>query len=66
MASTLKIEIETETEEEIYPLLQHIFREITEGPQYKNPTSTGCKIDNNWLVVNTGPLQGKYYWTKLE
>ena len=66
MASTLKIEIETETEEEIYPLLQHVFREITEGQYYKNPTSTGCKIDNNWLIVNAGPLQGKYYWTKLE
>jgi hypothetical protein len=66
MASTLKIEIETETEEEIYPLLQHVFREITEGKYYNNPTNNGCKVDNNWLIVNTGPLQGKYYWTKLE
>jgi hypothetical protein len=65
MASTLKIEIETENEEKIYPLLQHVFREITEGQTYNNPTSTGCKIDNNWLVVDTAKLKGKYYWTKL-
>lgn len=65
MANTLKIEIETESEEKIYPLLQHIFREITEGSKYNNPTNNGCKIDRNWLLVDTGPLQGKYYWTKL-
>lgn len=66
MASTLKIEIETESEEKIYPLLQHVFREITEGQYYDNPTSTGCKIDNNWLVVDTGKLKGKYHWVKEE
>ena len=66
MTSTLKIEIETDAEEKIYPLLQHVFREITEGQYYNNPTSNGCKIDKDWLIVNTGPLQGKYYWTKLE
>ncbi len=65
MASTLKIEIETESEEKIYPLLQHIFREITEGQWYNNPTNNGCKKDNDWLVVNNGPLQGKYQWVKL-
>lgn len=66
MASTLKIEIETNTEKDIYPLLQHVFREITEGQLYNNPTNNGCKIDNNWLVVNVDKLQGKYYWTKSE
>ncbi len=66
MASTLKIEIEAESEEKIYPLLQHVFREITEGNWYNNPTNNGCKTDNNWLIVDTGPLQGKYYWAKSE
>jgi hypothetical protein len=66
MASTLKIEIETSTEKDIYPLLQHVFREITEGQCYNNPTNNGCKTDNNWLIVNVGKLQGKYYWAKSE
>jgi hypothetical protein len=68
MPSTLKIEIETETEEEIYPLLQHVFREITEGQEYKGSTSGRFLFDknNSWLVVDTNLLKGKYYWTKLE
>jgi uncharacterized protein (UPF0371 family) len=68
MASTLKIEIEAESEDKIYPLLQHIFREITEGSNYKNPTNNGCVIDrdinNSWLVVNSEKLKGRYYWTR--
>jgi hypothetical protein len=69
MPSTLKIEIEVDSEEKIYPLLQHIVREITEGDKYKNPTNHGCKIDrdtnNSWLVVNSETLSGKYYWNRL-
>jgi len=64
MASSLKIEIETESEEGIYPLLQHIFREITEGQEYNNPINSDYRIEDGWLVLDKGPFNGKYQWSK--
>jgi len=68
MSSTLKIEIETEKVEEIFPLLQHVFREITEH-DYSNPdvdlTSYIDGEDWKWLVIPDGKLKGRYYWNKV-
>lgn len=64
MASTLKIEIETETEQEAHSLLEHVTKEIIEGGQYYNAdVELNCRPDEDkWLTIDEGPLQGRYYW----
>jgi len=65
MLKTLKIEIETEDDERIISLLEHVFNEIKSNGQHKN-----CFIENNyyvedgWLIVKDGPYKGKYNWSK--
>ncbi len=66
MANTLRIEIETDSEEGIYPLLQHVFREITEGENYNNPANSDCTTQGGWLVLHKEPLKGKYQWVKSD
>lgn len=63
--ATLRIEIETDSEEQIYQLLNHVFREITEGSDYFNSDlEYYAKTNENWLVVEGGRCKGKYCWKK--
>lgn len=65
MTKTLEIKIEADSEEGIYPLLQHVFREITEGDSYNNPTNTDSLLEGDWLVLDQAILKGKYQWSKI-
>lgn len=65
MPKTLRIEIETDKETELYPLLQHVFREITEGKDYTNyEVESNYKLSGEWLEILKGACKGKYKWTK--
>lgn len=65
MANTITISLETENEEELYPLLNHVFREITER-DYKNyEVEFGSKPDGEWLEVMGQRIKGRYRWNKL-
>ena len=65
MKNVLKIEIETETENEMYALLKHVYKEITQGRNYCNPMiECNSELNEGWLVVKTGEAKGKYHWAK--
>jgi len=64
MASSLKIEIKTESEAGVYDLLKHVFKEITEDNYKDSDVEFNSKPENNWLVINSNNVKGKYYWTK--
>lgn len=65
MPKTLSIEIETEKEEGLYSLLNHVFREITEGEAYTNQEVEGnARFGGEWLEIVEGAFKGKYKWTK--
>lgn len=64
MAKTLEIKIEADSEEGIYPLLQHVFREITEGDSYNNPAHSNYLLEEGWLVLDQPALKGKYQWSR--
>lgn len=62
--ATLKLEIETETEEGIYPLLQHVFREITEANYTNFEVEHNSKSDGKWMKIESKQLKGAYRWGK--
>lgn len=64
MPKTLKIEIETEEDEKIYSLLEHVFKEITDREYINSEIENEYIIDKGWLVVNTEPFKGRYRWAK--
>jgi hypothetical protein len=65
MPKTLKIEIEADNETELYPLLQHVFREITEGENYTNyEVESNNKLSGEWLEILKGACKGRYKWFK--
>jgi len=65
MPKTLTIEIETDDEDRLYLLLNHVFREITEGKEYSNQEiESNYKFDWDWLEVVEGKYKGKYKWIK--
>ena len=64
MPKTLKIEIETEEEDKIYSLLQHVFKEITDIDYKNHEIENGYTTEEGWLVINTEPFKGKYRWAK--
>lgn len=64
MPKTLTIQIETDQEEELYPLLRHVFKEITEC-DYKNfEIESNSSIREGWLEIMADRLKGKYRWQK--
>jgi len=64
MINSLEIKIEADSEEGVYPLLQHVFREITEGKDYDNPVDGDCEVEGEWLVLKQPVLKGRYRWSK--
>lgn len=67
LSSKLKIELETESDEDLYNLLQHVCNEITRWPSYTNSdVECNSKVEDfKWLVVDGNELKGKYYWRKI-
>jgi len=66
MPKTLSIEIETDKEEELYPLLNHVSREITELGYKDDEVDSNSEVDisEGWLNIFEGRFKGKYKWTK--
>lgn len=60
----LKLEIETETEEGIYPLLQHVFREITEANYTNHDIEYNAAPSDGWLRIDSQKFKGAYRWAK--
>ena len=64
MPKTLKIEIQTDDNEGILYLLEHVFKEIKSNGQHKNYfIENNYYIEDGWLVVKDGPYKGKYNWS---
>lgn len=62
---TMTITVQAETEEELYPLLNHAFREATEIDYRNYDVEINGKYNDGWLEV-MGKLKGKYKWAKLK
>ena len=58
MATSLKIEIESESKENTLELLKRVVAEITLGPAYQ----VSEEVEDNFIVVG-GPFKGKYNWS---
>lgn len=63
MPKSLTIQIEAE-EEELYPLLRHVLREITECGYKDFDIESNCSVREGWLEVLGRKLKGKYRWEK--
>lgn len=65
MQKTLIIEINSETEDSMISILEHIVMEIKNPGKYKNNNiENGCYLKNGWLVIEDGVFKGKYRWKK--
>lgn len=67
MAESLKIEIEADDRDKVHSILDHVLKEINEGPKYTNDLiEANCSTENlSWLIIKDGPFKGKYRWTRL-
>ena len=62
--TTLKVEIEADSEEGIYPLLQHVFKELTEIDYYNSDIEDNSIPEDGWLKIKSGRFKGAYRWAK--
>lgn len=67
MQNSLKIELESVSENDLHKLLKHVCDEIIYGQSYSNiDVEFNSSIDDlKWLVVDGNDIKGKYYWRKL-
>lgn len=56
----LRVEIETQDEQDLYKLLKHVFREITEKDYKNSKIDDNATIENGWLKIENN----KYRWNK--
>jgi len=65
MQKTLTIEINSETEENMLSILEHIVNEIKSPEKYRNTSiENNCYLNNGWLVIESDIFKGKYRWKK--
>lgn len=67
MGYNLRIEIESNDLNTMNNLLQHIYKEVTNGPDYKDINiEAAAKPEEGWLVVTKELSKGRYRWKKLK
>ena len=59
--SKITIEIEAPNETGLYPLLKHVFREITEIDYVNYALEGQAKLYEGWLTIGD---KGRYKWSK--
>lgn len=60
----LTIELETSSEKDLFPLLTHVFKEITEIDYKNHDLEYNASMENGWLKVSGARQKGKYRWYK--
>jgi hypothetical protein len=70
MPTSLKIEIESDDEKNLFSLLEHITKEIrssnnVEDCYVNRDLEHNYYVENGWLVVREGPFKGRYKWDKI-
>jgi len=64
--NTITITVQAETEEDLYPILNHAFREVTEI-DYKNfHIENSGRPMGDWFEITGDKLKGRYKWAKVK
>lgn len=67
MGYNLRIEVEAEDLGDMNNLLQHIYKEVVNGPSYKDiGIEASAKLESGWLVITKELSKGRYRWKKLK
>jgi hypothetical protein len=65
MENSLHIKIESDTEEDLYKILHHVVREITQGPiQDFDELLTNYRVEGDMLKLDNDLVQGGYSWSR--
>jgi hypothetical protein len=61
----LNINVQAESEDSLNKILNHIIKEITIGPKYKDfNIENNLKTKDEWVIINSKQINGKYNWRK--